>query len=56
MASRHDRDRGLTAFLCALLKATPDQIDRADPAKMAAKYGVSEQHVRGYLRLEGGRG
>lgn len=47
-------ETGLTAFLCAMLKATPEQIARADPVKMAAKYRVNEQHVRGYLRLEGG--
>lgn len=49
----------MTNFLIALSKATTDQIRRADPDKMAAKYGISPIYCRQYmdyeLMMRGGR-
>lgn len=42
----------LTTFLIALGSATPEQIRRTDPVKMAAKYGISVEHCRMYLEYE----
>jgi hypothetical protein len=39
----------LTDFLCAMLRADPAAIRRADPAKLAAKYEISPDHAAGYL-------
>jgi hypothetical protein len=54
-----DRRRGglmppLTAFLLALLATPSDRLQRADPEKLARKYGISAQHAAGYLRMIGG--
>lgn len=42
----------LTNFLIALGNATPEQIRRANPEKMAAKYGISVEHCKMYLDHE----
>jgi hypothetical protein len=41
----------LTAFIIAMLKAEPGSLARADPEKLAAKYGIDPTHAAGYLRL-----
>jgi len=41
----------LTVFIIAMLKAEPGSLARADPNKLAAKYGISPDHAAGYLRL-----
>ncbi len=43
----------LTDFLIALLKAPVDRLHRADPAKLAAKYGIRAEYAAGYLKLHG---
>ena len=48
------RQTGLTAFLIALLRTPPERLVNADADKLAAKYGISPDHVRGYLEM--GRG
>ena len=42
----------LTDFIIAAMKATPDQLRRANPVKMAAKYGIRVEHAEMYLRWE----
>lgn len=39
----------LTDFIIAMLRADPAAIRRADPTKLAAKYGISPDHAAGYL-------
>lgn len=46
----------LTDFLIAMLKAPPGSLARADPAKLAAKYGIRPEHAQGYINQEMGRG
>lgn len=43
----------LTRFLLALHGADKAKLANADPVKLAARYGVREQDVRGYLKMEG---
>ena len=45
----------LTQFLIALSRTPPEKLARACPEKLAAKYGVRVEHVRGYLRMGLGR-
>ena len=46
----------LTAFLIALLKAPVDSLAKADPQKLAEKYGIQPNHAAAYLRLHSNRG
>jgi len=41
----------LTTFLIALMKADPATLRNANVDKLAARYGVRAQDVRGYLGL-----
>lgn len=41
----------LTTFLIEMMKADPAKLDKADPQKLAAKYGIEPEHAAGYLRL-----
>jgi len=41
----------LTAFLIALMKASPESLANPDHQKLADKYGVRVADVAGYLRL-----
>lgn len=41
----------LTEFLIAMMKADPAKLDKADPVKIAAKYGIEPHHATAYLRL-----
>lgn len=41
----------LTDFLIALLKTPPERLIRADPVRLAEKYGVREDYAAGYLRM-----
>lgn len=51
---RHDFTKGLTPFVCWMLRATPEQLSR-DPRIIAEHFGINNvAHVRGYLRLHGG--
>ncbi len=43
---------GLTPFILWMLKADRERLSR-DPAVIAKHFGISETHVRGYLRLWG---
>ena len=43
----------LTAFLIALLATPREKLRRADPARLAAKYGISAAHASGYIRMIG---
>lgn len=45
-------DFPLTRFLINAMNATPDQLRRANPKKMAAHYGISEQHAEQYIKWE----
>lgn len=42
----------LTDFLIALTKATNDQVRRANPDKLADKYGISPKHAADLIRYE----
>ena len=42
----------LTDFIVAMQRATNEQLSRANPEKMANKYGCRPQDVRGYLKQE----
>lgn len=44
----------LTEFLIALLATDPARLAKADPDKLAAKYGISPAHARGYIDLRKG--
>lgn len=44
----------LTDFLIALIKAPVERLHKANPYKLAAKYGISPQHAAGYLKLHRG--
>jgi len=44
----------LTAFLIALIKTPAERLSRADPAKLAVKYGIRPDYAAGYLRLHRG--
>lgn len=50
----------LTDFVINAQKATVDQLRRANPAKMAAKYSIREIHARQVieweLMMKGGKG
>lgn len=51
--SQHET--GLTAFILWMLKADAERLAR-DPAVIAKHFGIKNvEHVRGYLRLNGGR-
>jgi hypothetical protein len=39
----------LTQFLVALMAAPRERLQRADPAKLAAKYGIPADWARYYL-------
>lgn len=41
----------LTDFLIAMMRAPTAALAKADPAKLAAKYGISVAHAEGYLRM-----
>jgi len=41
----------LTAFIIAMMKADPAKLDKADPAKLAAKYEIDADTATAYLRL-----
>ena len=41
----------LTQFLIEMMKADPTKLDKADPQKLAAKYGIEPHHATAYLRL-----
>ena len=45
----------LNAFLGALWRCDRAKLHRADPVKMAVKYGIKPEHAAGYIRLEIGR-
>ena len=45
----------LTTFLLALAKVDRAKLARADPVKLAAKYGIDPEHAAGYIRMELGR-
>ncbi|MCW2763376.1 MAG: hypothetical protein JWR85_3577 [Marmoricola sp.] len=40
---------GLTPFLAALMKAPREALTRADPAKLAAKYGIPTEWAKFYI-------
>jgi hypothetical protein len=40
---------GLTPYLAALMRAPRDSLARANPAKLAVKYGIPEDWARYYL-------
>lgn len=42
----------LTQFMCNAMKATPDQLRRANYKKMAEHYGIQEQHCRDIINWE----
>lgn len=42
----------LTVFLIKVMEATPDQLRRANPSKMAKKYGIREQDAEAYIKHE----
>lgn len=44
----------LTDFLIALIRTPPERLHSADPAKLAAKYGINPAHAAGYLKLHRG--
>jgi len=44
----------LTAFIIEMLKAEPDKVAKADPQKVAARYGINPDHAAAYLRLHRG--
>lgn len=41
----------LTDFIIAMMKADPTKLDKADPVKLAARYGIEPHHATAYLRL-----
>ena len=44
----------LTKFLIALLATPRDRLAKADPEKLAQKYGISPSHARGYIDMARG--
>ena len=44
----------LTKFLIALLATPRDRLAKADPDKLAQKYGISPAHARGYIDMARG--
>lgn len=42
----------LTAFIVNMMKCPTEALAKGDPAKLAAKYGIAEEHAAGYIRLE----
>lgn len=44
----------LTDFLIALMKAPPAALAKADPEKLAAKYGIRVEDARGYIDMARG--
>lgn len=44
----------LTEFLIALITTDPARLAKADPEKLAKKYGMSPAHARGYIDLRKG--
>ena len=40
---------GLTPFLVALMRTDPAALTRADPVKLAAKYGIRADWARFYI-------
>lgn len=44
----------LTKFLIALLATPRDRLAKADPEKLAAKYGIRVQDARGYIDMARG--
>lgn len=45
-------DFPLTRFIINAREATPDQLKRANPKKMAASYGISEKHAEDIIKWE----
>ena len=41
----------LTTFLIEMMKADRTKLDKADPQKLAARYGIEPHHATAYLRL-----
>lgn len=41
----------LTEFLIEMMKADRTKLDKADPQKLAAKYGIDADTATAYLRL-----
>lgn len=39
----------LTAFIIKMMATPLDRLANADPAKLAAKYGIRADHARDYL-------
>lgn len=42
----------LTEFLIALMEAPSEGLLKANTAKLAARWGISEEHCEGYLQFE----
>ena len=42
----------LTEFVVNMMGATNEQLLKLNPEKMAARYGISEKHVREYVAQE----
>lgn len=40
---------GLTPFICAMIRTPRDRLAKADPAKLAAKYGIPPDWAAYYL-------
>lgn len=45
----------LTAFILKMMATDRARLVNADPARLAAKYGIHPAHAAGYLRLWVGR-
>jgi hypothetical protein len=43
---------GLTHFLLKVTEATREQLARANPGKLAAKYEIRVDHARAYIQFE----
>lgn len=41
----------LTRFIIAMMRTDRAALANADPAKLAAKYGISPAHAAGYIAL-----
>jgi hypothetical protein len=49
-------DTGLQAFILAMTRAPAGSLSRADPARLAVKYEISEEAAGFYLRMWRARG
>lgn len=41
----------LTDFIIAMMKTDPAKLAKADPVKLAERYGIEPEHAVGYLKL-----